>query len=351
MPTKNPNDAFDETLITDAIQTYLKTYMAFPDDDQPLIVALWILHTWTFSQSFPRKPWTTPYLYVHSPEKQSGKSLLIELSESLVLNPEKVLGMTSAVLFNLIEQRQPALFIDEVDTIWSGAKNEELRGVLNGGYKHGGYIWRNRPGPDGPEPTKFSTFCPKLLAGIDNGQLPDTIADRCIPIRLRRKREDQQTEIYYAFMAGPIAESLAAEIGDWVSANAEKIIDYMPKPLQGISPRAFEISMPLLQIAHALGIEKTAREALSRLLAPQPEKDSPGIALLRKIREIFDETGAEKLHTQMILERLGDSWNGKLLSNRLRPYEIEPPTIILIGNKNLRGYYRHNFDDAWGRYL
>lgn len=339
--------------ILDEIKDYLNTYMVFPEPDQDTIVALWSLHTWTFSPSFPRSPWTTPYLYVHSPEKQSGKSLLIELCESLTLNPEKMLGTTSSVLFRLIESRRPALFIDEVDTIWTngGSSNEEMRKVLNGGYKHGGYIWRNAPGPDGPEPQQFSTFCPKFLAGIDDGNLPDTIADRAIPIRLRRKRPDEKRELYYSFMAGPKAEELSTHIKEWISTNAVKIAEYMPTPIEEMNPRGFEISMPLLQIAHALKIEKRVREVLKGFLAPRPEKDSPGVALLRAIKAAFDAEGADALHTATILTHLGSSWNGKLMASRLRPYEITSPQPVLVNNKYLKGYYRHQFEDAWERYL
>lgn len=339
-----------ESPITE-VRDYLNRFMVFPESEQSLIVALWIAHTWTFSESFPRHPWTTPYLYVHSAEKQSGKSLLIELCESLVLNPEKAIGVTTSVLFNLIESRHPALFIDEADAIWNGAKNEELRGTINGGYKHGGYIWRMVGG----EPTKFSTFCPKLIAGIDNSAMPDTILDRCIPIKLRRKRAEDKRETFYSYLAEPDAEVLAARIGDWVSSNGERIISYLPKPLDGISPRAFEIAMPLIQIARAAGIEKDATDAIRKLLAPTPEKDSPGVALLRGIRAAFEKSGQDRMFTEDIVrhlnETLGEGWSGKLIGARLKPYEIPAPVPMTIKRKTLRGYHKHNFTDAWERYL
>jgi putative DNA primase/helicase len=339
-----------ETQITRRIEDYLKTYMAM-SDEQAFAVSLWVLHTWTFSDSFPRRPWTTPYLYVHSAEKQSGKTLLIDLLESLVLNPERAVDMTSSVLFRLIESVQPTLFIDEVDTIWSGAKNEAMRGVLNGGYKHGGYVWRTVPGPDGPEPQKFGTFSPKLLAGIDNSMLPDTIADRCIPIKLRRKRADDQRRIYYSFEAGPIAEQLANEINEWMQAHAEAIIDSLPEPMTDVSPRAFEIAMPLLQIARADRREKEARQVLASLLNSREERESEGTRLLRSILELFESRKVDRVTSAELLAHLGIT-HGKILGTKLRPYEIGPTHMFLVnGNKKERGYYRHQFEDAFARYL
>src|SRR5262249_7875824 len=54
-----------------------------------------------------------------------------------------------------------------------------------------------RPSPLAPRtsqsaPRPFSTFCPKIIASI--GRLPDTLADRCIVIRMHRKTQFEQCE-------------------------------------------------------------------------------------------------------------------------------------------------------------
>ena len=340
--------------IADKIEEYLNTYMVFPDPDQAKVVALWVLHTWTFAESFAAKPMTTPYLYINSEGPRSGKTLLIDLLEPIALNSERTIDMTSSVMFRLIETVHPTLFVDEVDAVWSGAKNEGLRGVLNGGYKHSGYVWRNVGG----EPTKFGTFSPKLLAGIDNGMLPDTVASRSIPIRLRRVAtlDDQgqlvapdgsTREIYYSFMAEEAADQIVKEIQAFMAEWTAHWTRYTPKPIPGINPRAWEIAFPLVQVAHALGIEDETRELLARVLAPQPEKDSPGVAMLRTIKAAFEDRKADKLHTADICAALGEGWNGKLLSARLREFHVTPPTTMIVGNRTLKGYYKHQFKTAW----
>ena len=59
----------------------------------------------------------------------------------------------------------------------------------------------------------YSVFCPKVLAGI--GELPDTIADRCIPIRLERKKKSQETERFRGRDAAQITEPLRLALHHW----------------------------------------------------------------------------------------------------------------------------------------
>jgi hypothetical protein len=44
---------------------------------------------------------------------------------------------------------------------------------------------------------KVKAFCPKAFAGI--GSLPDTITDRCVPIRLKKKRRNETVKRFRIF--------------------------------------------------------------------------------------------------------------------------------------------------------
>jgi hypothetical protein len=44
----------------------------------------------------------------------------------------------------------------------------------------------------GPKLERFSCWCPKVIAKI--GQLPATLADRCIILRMERKAQDEECE-------------------------------------------------------------------------------------------------------------------------------------------------------------
>lgn len=348
--------------IVDDITEYLNTYMVFSEPRYPVACALWVLHTWTFGEGFAERPFTTPYFYINSLEPGAGKTLLIDLLQPITLNPERADDMSSSTMFRLIESRSPCLFIDEVDTVWSGAKNEDLRRVINGGYKRSGYIWRTVPGPDGPEPTQFRTFCPKLLAGIDNGHLPDTVATRCLFINLKRVAtlddagrlvapDGSSREIYYAFMAEEqcelLQDKIAAFIRDW-TADYKR---YVPAPIPGMNPRHWEIAMPLIQVAARVGIEAEAREMLKDLFTP-PKQDTQEVAALRTIQALFMSLKVDRMHTEDICAGLGEGWSGHRLGARvITPFGIGPSAVMTIGNRTKRGYHLSQFSAAFARYL
>lgn len=97
------------------------------------------------------------------------------------------------MLFREIDRDRPTLLLDEVDALFCNGKDdrkEPLRALLNAGFERKATI----PRCVGPTFTvqHFKVFCAKAFAGI--GSLPDTISDRCIPIRLVRKSRDETVE-------------------------------------------------------------------------------------------------------------------------------------------------------------
>ena len=80
-------------------------------------ISLWVVHTWTFEASD-----TTPYLWISSPEKRSGKTRLLETLEQLVRDPWFTGQTSSAALFRKIERDKPTLLFDEVDAMFKGKK-------------------------------------------------------------------------------------------------------------------------------------------------------------------------------------------------------------------------------------
>src|SRR5947207_12929666 len=97
---------------------------------------------------------------------------------SLVPRPVRTENLTAPVLFRLVDQHQPTLLLDEVDSYLHQA--EELRGLLNAGHKRGGCAYRCEG--EGNAVRSFKAFAPAALAGI--GSLPRTLADRSISILL-----------------------------------------------------------------------------------------------------------------------------------------------------------------------
>lgn len=335
---------FPET-IADRVVGFLRRYVSFSDTRQADILALWAIHTWAFDAAY-----VTPYIYITSAEKQSGKTLTIELLELIVKNGQTAGSVTGPSLFKQIEGDQfdeewegkPTLFIDELDTIFTGSSNEMLRSVLNSGYKRNGFALRASG--------KYSTFCPKLLAGIDNAGVPDTVADRSIRITLKRMRQGETVERMQLRKVEPIAQDLQKDIAAWARDHLQALMADEPPIIEEISPRAFDIAEPLLAIAMQLNPAWTRRayEAVRFILQPQGKSLSVQAQVLVAAKEFMDIVGTDRIQSAVLADRVGI--NTKKLGVLLAPYEIRPSTYKFNGVA-AKGYTRKDFEDAWDRYL
>lgn len=251
------------------IKDFVNRFVVFANEDHADVFALWILHTWSQDAAY-----ATPYLYINSAEPQSGKTRTMEVAMELARNAQNTSNLTTSALFRRMADSEPTLFIDEVDTIFTGAANEDLRGVLNSGYKRSGSVSRFVGG----EVTDFPTFCPKMLVGIDNGAMPDTLKDRCIPMILKRKKTNQQVERFIPRKIERDAETLKARVAAWAQTHYNRIMDAPdPEYIEGISDRKFEIVEPLLVLALIAGGKQYAdkmRGVFTRLLAGEAPKAS-----------------------------------------------------------------------------
>jgi hypothetical protein len=323
------------------VGAFLDRFIVFAKPSQRTAVAWWTMHTWAFDAAY-----TTPYLYITSAEPGSGKTRVLDTVKLLSRSPLSAANTTIAAMFRRIEVDRPTLLIDEVDTIFNGAKNEELRGTLNSGYKQGGTLSRFV----GKDVEDYSTFCPKLLAGLDNGAMPDTLADRCIKVVLKKKRPGDNVERLIARKVEPDAEALTAKVKAWAIANMDRLMD-APEPeyIDGLSDRAMEIAEPLMMLAW-LGGKKLAdecREAMTDLLTGQKPQASEGIRALTAARELFDTT--DRIPSAMLAEAV--HMTAKQLGVILARYEITPSTIRFTDGTKLKGYYARDFADAFDRYL
>lgn len=329
------------------------------DDDQAAALALWIAHAHAISAAD-----TTPYLAITSAEKRSGKSRLLEVLAQLVPNPIEAANISDAALFRALSGDRPAtLLFDEIDgTFGPKARDkEDLRALINAGYRRGAKAYRcvGEGAKQRVEP--FAVFGPKALAGI--GELPDTIADRSVPIRLRRRsRSEPVARGRYRTIAAA-AEPLHEQLAAWAVDAVERLRDLDPDLPDELDDRAQDGAEPLLAIADLAGGEwpQVARTALVALHTQKPDDaDSWGVQLLAGIRAAFN--GADRLSTADLLDRLTaddeapwGTWGERGLTPRtlvrlLKPYEIKSKAIR-IGDSTPRGYLREHFEDAWTRYL
>lgn len=268
-----------------AIVGYVTSYVVLTGE-QATSVALWVLHTYTIDALG-----ITPYIWITSAEKSSGKTTLLETLEQVVARPWLTGSVTAAVLARKIDKHRPTLLLDESDAAFKSDKEyaEALRGVLNTGFKAGGTF--SRCSGASYEVVDFSTFCPKAIAGI--GTLPDTVTSRSIPIRLRRKTTAEQVQRFRYRQVEAAGSSLRAEIQQWAETNLESLSKTDLDPLDGLSDRAFDVWEPLLGIAGLASAEwpEQARRAAYALSGSSiQEDDSIGVRLLADIRALIGDS-------------------------------------------------------------
>lgn len=340
------------------IEQFLRRYVVFARPETVVAVVLWIAHTHAVEQAD-----ATPYLAISSPEKQSGKTRLLECLGLLAHGCSGILiTPTASTIYRSLEATPGAtLLIDELDAIFRDRsdKYEEVRAVINAGHRRGATVPRTVPGPKNSWTVKqFPVFGAKALAGI--GKLPDTVADRAIPVRMLKRKRSEPVAKFRQRTATGEAVSIATGLVAALAAQPPGFEADLPSELPDRAADAWE---PLLAIADVAGgiWPARARQAAVVLHASREQDDSLGLRLLSDIRLVLEGSGAERISTAELISSLQADDEGPWVSERspltarrlsrlLRPFEITSKQVRL-GSANLKGYERAAFVDAWERYL
>jgi hypothetical protein len=350
-------DATDLPSLIEDISAFIGRFVVC-SELQLRALSLWVLHTHLFEYAE-----TTPYINIGSAEKRSGKTRLLEVLDLLTKDAWFTGHVTAAVLCRKIDAECPTLLLDESDAAFKGPEeySEVLRGVLNAGYRKGGCTSVCVGHGAEIEYKDLSCFCPKAIAGI--GKLPDTIADRSIPIVLKRRMADEKVDRFHRRKVFPQARELRGRIAKVVSLDLNEIEPELPNQL---NDRAADCWEPLLAIAQLAGDDwyRKAVEASIALMARDAEDTSYGIKLLTDIKKVFV---TERLSTTQLLDSLkaleespwaqdshGKTLSSARLATMLKGYGLaSKPIRFGAGDdcKTLRGFYQNDFSDVWKRYL
>jgi Protein of unknown function (DUF3631) len=357
--------------ILEDVKGFLSRYILFSKEAQALVVTLWVAHTLVI-EAFDY----TPYLQISSPVKRCGKSRVFDCLKLLCAKPWVVVSITEAVMFRKIEKDAPTLLLDEIDAVFTAKKGDDgkeaIRALLNAGFERRAIV----PRCVGPNHAlkEFRVFCPKALAGI--GKLPDTIADRSIPIIMARRKRGQNVEKFRARDAEVIAKPVAVALEAWATRpqTLEILRAARPTMPNALGDRATDISEPLLAIADMAGGDwpSKARDALVELCAAgDVAEDCIGIKLLAAIREIFEMGKVDRISTKDLLAALverdcdepwADWWEADIakgntrgpaakLARLLKPFGVVAGTIREEHGSTAKGYKLASFEDAFSRYL
>jgi len=324
------------------IRDIIRRHIFFKDQRVPTLIAVWIMGTYIYDIFT-----YYGYLWINSPEKRCGKSLLEDLLSQFCHKPTaRLSNVSEASIFRLADLGH-TLILDEVESIRGAdkAKYQAIMTVLNNGFQSNGKIPRVIKNKDSQQEVQyFNAFSPKVIAGIN--QIVDTIQDRAFKIRMVRKTNSEKCErlnlrkqeAHFEGLRERLTALQREETREAVLAQFEEIED-LPE-LASMDDRFKDIAEPLLAIASYLdegdkGSDGLLPTVLSLLVdmaveRNQTERQEPIAAfvelaetLLGDKTEIFVST--EDLLVQLVsLEQLEWITNAKTLSTVLGRYGLSP---------------------------
>lgn len=340
-------------------------------------IALWVVHALGLN-AFQ----ISPRLHIKSPVYGCGKTNLMALLEDLTI-PDNFLASSFTVaayvrlIDNVTARKEEGklknrdttliLLLDEVDKLISEDKRTTL-GILNSGHtRAGAKRLMNEVVGNNYEPKAYSTWAATAFASI--GPLPTELESRSIVIELQRKRQDERVSKVSAEDKKRY-HRLAKLAAGWVRDHFKELEDAEPACPDCLYNRARDNWLPLLAIADAAGGHwpKTARVA-AEALSGELEDPTEGVKLLTDIRQVFDQSGEDRLSTARLIRGLaglegrpwgdyGEGFRGqdprpitdRRLAEILGAFGIKSKTIR-INPETPKGYMREGFEDAWSRYL
>ena len=366
-PVDEPEPTFDDIgaeidgdALLDSVHSFLMRFVSYPSRHASVAHALWIAHTHMMSI------WdSTPRIAFMSPERGSGKTRALEVTELLVPRPLHSVNNSVAFVIRKIadESGQPTILYDEVDALFGNKQPDkaDLLALLNAGHRKGATSGRCLIGAGKVALEELPAYCALALAGLR--ELPDTLASRSIFIEMRRRAPDEPVEPFRARIHKPQARPIFDDLEIWCARTTKQIAGkYGDMPTE-ISDRDADCWEPLLAIADAAGGDwsQLARDAAVYLVRRGRERAlTSGVELLQHVYEAFEDD--DRLWTEKLLGHLtsrdespwadikGHALTDRGLANLLKPYQIRSRQVR-IGELSRKGYLAEDFHDAWGRYL
>jgi 5S rRNA maturation endonuclease (ribonuclease M5) len=343
--------------ILDDICGVLTRYMVLPKHAAEAI-ALWVLHAWAFDA------WDiSPLLIIVSPTKQCGKSTLLTVIYWITPHSSLISNATASPIFRLIEDAKPAVptfLLDEGDSYLKPDK-EDLRGILNSGHMRAGarVIRTDRVGGE-HKAGRFSTWAPKAIGTIK--AVADTLMDRGIIVRLRRKRKEERVERFRMRDTDEFAK-MRQQARRWADDNVAGLREADPAVPDALHNRPADNWRALLAVANAAGGDwpDRAREAALGHSGSSSDDDG-GVMLLGDTRKVFEEDasnpewlGAETLVARLIElpETPWKEWRRgeKEITSRGVAKMLAEFGIKSDISHRPRRYWRRDFKTAWAAYL
>lgn len=197
------------------VRAVLCRYLVMPSAEATDALVLWIAAT----HGQPAWEHATP-LAITGPTRRCGKSRLLDVVKELAYKAMPSVNATTAALYRSIDSAEPpTILYDEADAAFGTKRqaeaNEDLRALLNAGHSRGWPILRC-VGPT-QQVQEFSSFAMAAIAGI--GELPDTITDRAVNIRMRRRAPHETVQPFRTTRDALPLRALRDRLHRWVRAH------------------------------------------------------------------------------------------------------------------------------------
>ena len=340
--------------LLDALAGEFRRFLVLPPHGDTLL-ALWTLHSYSWQSCE-----YSPIVAITSPVRTCGKSRVLDVLEKIACNAFRTGNMSEAVLFRVLDSRQPTVLIDEFDTIPED-RRDALANILKHGFHRSGKVHRVE-GEGTKEVVEFLVFGPKALACIKLTTLDAATVSRCINLRMQRKKPNVKVERLRRYDATDWVRKCIRWTRDHLS-EIEAGVAAMPDAL---GDREQDIYEPLFVLANLAGGEWPQRVTNAALaLSGQSMDANPegSIQVLGAIRAYFVETDRAKVFSSALVKWLNEeadstlaTWNnGKGIRQAeirrlLKEFDIQPRTVR-IGDETQKGYDRAWFEEAFAAYL
>ena len=353
-----PEPADGDSLLRDIINRIRRhVVISF---DGALVIALWIMLSWVHDEIATH----SPILNINSAEPESGKSTTMSLVAFLMPKCIASVEASEAAIYRAIKRWAPSFCFDEFDSILADDDKAALRSVINSGHTRGQGVLRCIG--DDKVPELFPTFAPKAI-GMVGRKLPPATLSRCIFIELRRRKKDEYVEKFGHVDDSELSD-LRRRLRRWALDNQDTLRNgkpSMPDELQNRRADNWKLQLAIGDLCS--GAEDFGDKARAAAIKIEGMADNRtiGVRLLADIKALFDADPEAHCMSSatMVASLIKDEekpWaeftRGKeLTQNRLAkllgPYKIISQTVTPPGQKDAKGYYRNQFEEAWSCYL
>ena len=235
------------------IQALFTDHIIFRDDRIPTLLGVWILGTYFFKVFR-----FYGYVWVNSPVKRCGKSLLLDIISFVAFNSTSRLVYPSpSFLFREVDCNDRTLILDEIESLGGSDKEarSELISLLNAGFQRGSEVPRMEKKNQEFVPVFFNAYCPKALAGIKS--VVDTIEDRAFNIPMVRRKKSETVKRFNLRALDSHIEKILDDIFIWALKYGGDVGEVYYSMLEvpgteGFDDRLKDILEPLLAVGSVI---------------------------------------------------------------------------------------------------